>query len=297
MKILCVGEATYDINYLIQETVLENAQIDAYAKTECGGGVSSNIAYLLAKWKMESYFVGTIGKDNNGKEILKEFNDVGVKTNFLEINKKVSTISNTIISNKNNFSSTIINYKKDEISTDIEVDITPDIIVVDGTEHELSLKILNQYPKAKSFMSLTKFSKKDIELIKKTDYVVCSIELASYLTNVKVNYKNNHSLIEIYSKLSKAFKNLIISLDNIGYLYEMDGQVKIMPCMKIEKVNTTGSCDIFLGAFIYGIANKFNKEKSLKYANIASSLSTTKLGGRVSIPELSEVEDIYESLK
>lgn len=297
MRILCVGEATYDINYLIQDSVLENAQILACDKVECGGGISSNIAYLLAKWKMETYFVGTIGKDNNGKEILKEFNDVGVKTNFLEINKKTTTISNTIISNKNNFLSTIINYKKDDISTDIEIDITPDIIVVDGTEYKLSLKILKEFPKAKSFMSLTKFSKDDIELIKKVDYVICPIELASYLTNIKVNYKNTHSLIEVYTKLSKAFKNLIISLNDIGYLYEMEGSVKIMPCMKVEKVNDVGSHDIFVGAFIYGISNKFNKEKSLKYANIASSLSKTKLGGRVSIPELIEVEDIYESLK
>jgi sugar/nucleoside kinase (ribokinase family) len=246
---------------------------------------------------MEPYFVGTIGKDNNGKEILKEFNDIGVKTNFLEIDKKLETNSNIIITNLDNLSSTCLNYKANNISTDTEIDITPDIIVLDGTEYELSLKLLKQFPKAKSFINLKSLTKDNIELVKLVDCVVCSSKLAQELTNIKINYKSPNSLISAYNKLNSVFKSLIINLEDVGCLYESEDSIKIMPYMKVDKVDITSIDDVFLGALVYGIANNFNTEKSLKYANIARSLSTTKLGGRTSIPSLDEVEDIYETLK
>lgn len=297
MKILCVGEATYDTIYSISGDIYENAYLQADSKTECGGGTSSDIAYLLAKWKMESYFAGTIGKDDNGKEVLKEFNEIGVKTNFLEIDKNVTTSSNFIISNLDNLSCTTLNYHTNDIKTDVEIDITPDIIVLDGNEFELSKKVLEQFPKATSFLYLNKFTKNDIILGQKVDYVICSSTFASQITNIKVNYKNSNTLINMYSKLNRAFKNVIISLNDIGCLYEIDGSIKIMPYMKIEPVDRVSCNEIFLGALVYGISNKYDIEKSLKYANIARSLSITRIGGRTSIPTLDEVEDIYATLK
>lgn len=297
MTILCVGEATYDTVYSISGDIYENAFLHADSKTECGGGVSSNIAYLLAKWKMESYFVGTIGKDDNGKHILKEFNDIGVKTNFLEIDKKLTTSSNFIISNLDNLSCTVLNYHANDVKTDVEIDITPDVIVLDGKELELSKKVLEQYPKAISFLYLNNFAKNDVLLGQQVDYVVCSSTFASKITNIKINYKNSNTLINLFNKLSRAFKNIIITLDDLGCLYEIDGSMKIMPYMKLEPVDKVSCNEIFLGALVYGISNKFDLEKSLKYANIARSLSVTKIGGRTSIPSLDEVEDIYATLK
>ena len=297
MKILCVGEATYDTIYSISQDIYENAYLQADSKTECGGGASSNIAYLLAKWKMESYFAGTIGKDDNGKEILKEFNDIGVKTNFLEINKDITTSSNFIISNLDNLSCTILNYHTNDIKADVEIDITPDIIVLDGSEYELSKKVLEQYPKAISFLYLNNYTKNDVLLGQKVDYVICSSMFASKLANIRINYKNSNTLINMFNKLNRAFKNIIISLEDMGCLYEIDGSMKIMPYMKLEPVDRVSSNEIFLGALVYGISNKFDIEKSLKYANIARSISVTRIGGRTSIPTLDEVEDIYATLK
>ena len=101
----------------------------------------------------------------------------------------------------------------------------------------------------------------------------------------------------MFNKLNRAFKNIIISLEDMGCLYEIDGSMKIMPYMKLEPVDRVSSNEIFLGAFVYGISNKFDIEKSLKYANIARSISVTRIGGRTSIPTLDEVEDIYATLK
>ena len=70
-----------------------------------------------------------------------------------------------------------------------------------------------------------------------------------------------------------------------------------MPSIKVQAQDSTGAGDIFHGAFTYGIANKFDIEKALRYANIAGAISVTRVGGRFSIPSLEEVESKYDALK
>ena len=73
-----------------------------------------------------------------------------------------------------------------------------------------------------------------------------------------------------------------------------DNGYKLVPTLKAKAVDTTGAGDIFHGAFTYAIANKFDMIKTLKYANIAGSLSVRKMGGQLSIPTLDEVRRKYD---
>ena len=66
-----------------------------------------------------------------------------------------------------------------------------------------------------------------------------------------------------------------------------------MPGLKCNAVDTTGAGDIFHGAFVYGLANNFDMEKTITLANIAGGLSVQKMGSRLSVPNLSEVLDYY----
>ena len=81
MKILCIGSATYDINLPIDTYPKENTSVLINTKIECGGGTASNAAYLLAKWKMNSYFAGLIGRDENG--LNKRERAILIRMNFL----------------------------------------------------------------------------------------------------------------------------------------------------------------------------------------------------------------------
>ena len=76
-------------------------------------------------------------------------------------------------------------------------------------------------------------------------------------------------------------------------MYQVGNEIKIMPGLNVQAVDTTGAGDIFHGAFTYGIANNFDMEKVVTLANIAAGLSVTKMGSRLSIPNLSEVLDYY----
>ena len=91
--------------------------------------------------------------------------------------------------------------------------------------------------------------------------------------------------------------NIIITLEDKGCVYENNGNIKIMPSIKVKSVDSTGAGDIFHGGLAYALASDFDIEKAVKYANIAGALSVEKVGGRFSIPDLKDVEEKYEQYK
>ena len=66
-----------------------------------------------------------------------------------------------------------------------------------------------------------------------------------------------------------------------------------MPGLKVDAKDTTGCGDIFHGAFVYGLINRFDIEKTIAIANIAAGLSATKISSRASVPSLSETLDYF----
>ena len=114
---------------------------------------------------------------------------------------------------------------------------------------------------------------------------------------MKFDFNNPQSLVNIYTKLQNKYpnSNLTITLEEHGCLYTSGNEIKIMPGLKLTPVDTTGAGDIFHGAFTYGLANGFDMDKIVTFANIAAGLSVTKMGSRLSIPSLSEVMDYYNA--
>ena len=78
---------------------------------------------------------------------------------------------------------------------------------------------------------------------------------------------------------------IIVTLEAKGALYKQNGQIKIMPSLKVKAVDSTGAGDIFHGAFTYAIANNYDLEQAIKISNIAGALSVTKIGSLASMPE------------
>ena len=299
MKILCIGHAAYDITIPLTEYPIENTKNRVPERIECGGGPASNAAYLLAKWNMDTYFAGIVGNDNYGNIIENEFRSVGVNVDYLEKSDELATTSSFIIANSSNGSRTILTYRPKTMKMkNFDIDFEPDVILIDGQEKEASIKIMKEFPNAISIIDAGTAREDVVELADMVDYVVCSKDYAESVTGIKVKYEDPDTLVRIYNALKKKYtKNVIVTLEGNGSMYEMDGVVKIMPSIKVDTKDSTAAGDIFHGAFTYGIANKFDIEKTLRYANLAGAISVTRVGGRFSVPSLEEVEKVYASLK
>ena len=278
-KILCLGHASYDITIPMDKYPTENIKYRVLNRIECGGGPASNAAYLLGKWGMNTYFSGVLGNDIYGKRIKKEFESVGVDTRYIELSKKYKTTNSFIIVNKKNASRTIFAYRDKSMKME-------------------NTKVIKNNPGCITILDAGRAKYSTIKLGKMVNYLVASKNFAEDFTGVKINYKDYNSLVKVYNLLEKDFTaNIVITLESHGCLYKIDGKVKIMPGYKVKAIDTTGAGDIFHGAFVYALAKGYSYEDILRIANITGALSTTKIGGRYSIPDINEVLSIYEKSK
>lgn len=293
MKILCVGSASYDITIPVSDFPKENTKTRVEEKYECGGGPAATAAYLLAKWNMDVSFIGTIGNDEYGRKLIKEFEQANVNLKNLFIENEETT-SSFITINTSNGTRTILTYRpKYKEIENIDLNFKPDVILTDGQEYKLMLNLMEKYPDAVTIIDAGRYTENIVELSKKVDYVVCSKDFAEKATNI-----DSASLKKMYNKLKEIFNtNIIVTLESKGCLYEIDGNIKIMPAIKVDAVDSTGAGDIFHGAFTYGVANNLDLESILKISNIAAGLSVTKIGSRNSVMPLEEVMRIYDGTK
>ena len=298
MKILCLGHLTYDITMPVTNFPIENTKTKITNKNEGVGGPATIAAFLLSKWGLDVSMAGIIGNDHYGNVVKKELSLNRINTDYLHTSDNYETSVSVNIANGENGSRTLIVYdNKNEEMPDFELDFTPDIILIDGHDYEASKSILKKYPKAISIIDAGKEKREVLDLCKMTDYVVCSKDFAESVSEMKIDYNNKHTLVDVYKKVESLFKNkVIITLEENGCLYRIDNKIKLMPSIKVKAIDTVGAGDIFHGAFVYGLANGFDLEKTLKYSNIAGCLSVTKNGNYDSIPLLKEVEDVYEEI-
>lgn len=290
MKVLCLGHISYDIIFPLKGFIEENKKIRIKERIECGGGPASNAAYLLGKWGIETYIAGVVGNDLYGNEIKNEFELSNVNTKYLEIRNEYETDNSIIINNQLNGSRTILTYiKEKEKMQELHLDFEPDIILIDGHEFEESKRIITKYSKSIVVLDAGRASKEVVELAKMVNYVVASKDFAEEVTGIKIDYDDQETLKQLYSRLEMMFPGMIvITLEDKGCIYKYNGELGIMDALEVEAIDTTGAGDIFHGAFVYGLSKGYNINVVLTIATIAGSLSVTKVSGRA-VPSKEEM--------
>ena len=290
MKVVCVGHSTYDTTLPMDFYPTENLKYRISHHIECGGGPASNGAYLLAKWGMDTSLFSAVGDDYYGHQIIDEFRSVGTNIDGIEVHSDYMTPSSYIIANRSSGSRTVITSKGVPIRK-LRHDgrVKADLILVDGEHTETAETVLRANPDAISIIDAGRLTDDTKRLGKLVKYVVCSKDFAENFVGRKIDVNDKDSLIYCYEKLHDYFQNtVVITLEDKGSFTKLN-DYEIIPSVKVQAVDSTGAGDIFHGAFTYFIGNGYSLKNAIHYASITSAISVTRVGARISIPELSEV--------
>ncbi len=290
MKYLAIGHASYDITFRLDKFPIENTKQRVNKHIDCGGGPASNAGYLLALWDQSVSFQGVVGNDYYGNKIKEEFQRVGVDTTYLELVEGFDTMLSFIIANSTNASRTILTSQDDTVpKCSLSNDNKYDVILVDGEEEEMSKKILLNNKDAVKIIDAGTCKPGTVNLCPYVDYLVCSKNFA--LDYTKLEYDGSmESLIKIHNKLTEDFHNtVVITLEDKGCFTKIGEEYKLIPSIKVKSVDTTGAGDIFHGAFTYFITHNYSLLDTCRLSNITGALSTLRVGGRYSIPNLEAV--------
>lgn len=301
-KIACIGNITYDILAYTNDYPKENFRTN-YDELIMGyGGPAANAATVISKFGNSVDFYGVLGNDNFSSLITNELNNTNITNKTIIKENFIPPLSYIIIS-KNNKTRTINSYRhtNDNNIKFNNFESNYDYILTDGKYYDATLELFKKNKNAIKIIDAGRCNDNVISLCKLCDYVICSEDFANDFMkklnlDSKINFNNPISIKVVMYTLQKYFNEskVVITVGDKGYLY-IDNNNNIIHNypIKIDKVKDTNAAgDIFHGAFTYAIANNYNFKNALKFANITSTLSVKKQGGKISCPNLEEVKKL-----
>ena len=304
MKIACIGNVTYDLTVIGEQFIKEGGKSSFNEATFTVGGPASNAYYVINKFNKNNnviHFYGQIGNDTNGVFIYNNLLENNCDVNHINRKDNFFTPFSYIIINKNNSTRTICSLrdKKDFANPHIEsIDFETgyDYILTDGKYVDDTIELIKKNPQAITIIDAGRVNEGILKLCNVMDYIICSEEFASEVTGIETGNKVKD--MAVYDKLSRIFrkaKGITVTLGGRGYVCDGEDNTIVNAAYNTGKkaIDTNGAGDIFHGAFTYALANSYSYHDSLKFANITAALSTTKVGGRRSCPNLDEVEKIF----
>lgn len=259
------------------------------------GGKGANQAVAAAKAGGNVIMLGAIGNDFFGKQLKSNLKKSKINDKYIVTKKCPTGVAVIIINNQNNrivldsganycyeyddFEKTMIKLAKpgDYFVTQLEnrTDVVKAGLIL--AKKLGMVTVLNPAPA---------FSLDD-QILKNCDYFIPN-ENESYLISGLYNEKMEH-LIQYF--LMKGIKNVIITLGEKGCAFNNGDQVDYIKARETNVIDTTAAGDTFIGFVVAKLAENYNLEMALQYANIASAIAITRQGAQQSIPTKNEVEE------
>lgn len=295
-KITVIGSANIDL-------VTETNRYPKLGETLLGkrfhqfpGGKGANQAVAASRLGAEVTFIGCVGQDDYGKQVIDNLTKESVNVNHVVVNSRVETgIANITVAEDDNAIIVVpgansslrpehiqaleeIIHKSDVVVLQLEIPIE----TVEAAVHIAYQKgvpiILNPAPAAK----LTK------EILKKITYITPNESEIAFLTSES----EEASLESLFTNMYNLGSNYVIMTCGERGVYYGDSSSSLqhVEACSVKTIDTTGAGDTFNAAFAVSIAMGNSIQDAIEYANSAAALSVTKLGAQTGMPTIEEVE-------
>ncbi|MBW4613132.1 MAG: carbohydrate kinase [Desmonostoc vinosum HA7617-LM4] len=313
-RVLCLGEVLFDC--LADQLGLKLEEVKSW--TPYPGGAPANVACALVKLGTPSGFIGTVGEDEPGEELVKLLQEIGVDIMGVQRHSTAPTrqvyVTRDLAGDRtfagfgsydtSEFADTRLQAKQLPHSLFQEADF-----LVLGTlelaypqsekaiHHALSLaeqydlKIVLDVNWRPVFWHDQNIARQKIQdAFKRVDFLKLSKEEAEWLFDTAdpgaITYRLN------------SVEGVLVTDGENGCSYCLGENEGKLPSFAVTVVDTTGAGDSFLAGFIHqliqhGIQSLGNAEtvkRIITYASAVGALTTTKAGAIASQPTASEVE-------
>lgn len=299
VKVINIGSANIDeIMSVAQLPVVGETKYTPYFERKIGGK-GANQAVAVARAGGNSVFLGSVGMDSSADIIIEKLSDNGVNiSHMLRMKGQQTGIAQVWTDGHEN--NMIICFPGASL----------------GNEKEQLEILKNIAQKRDVFMITLEYSNDFVADAVKTAHARgCTVVLdpsgnletakersiAGLVDIIKPNEVETEQLtgIEITDRESASaalealenmgFKTPVISLGAKGCCARVDGEITFVETDKVNAVDTTGAGDAFLGYLTSMLAKGYGLEKSLRIANRAAAICTTKLGAAESVPFIKEI--------
>ncbi|MDW5523836.1 ribokinase [Carnobacterium maltaromaticum] len=117
------------------------------------------------------------------------------------------------------------------------------------------------------------------------------IDKVTYLTPNEHEFEELFPQLTVSEGLAKYPNKLIITVGSKGVLFNNGQEEILVPSYQVTPVDTTGAGDTFNGAFSVALTNQLSVAESIRFGNLAASLSIQKFGAQDGMPKLEELKE------
>jgi sulfofructose kinase len=283
VDVLCVGHASYDLIFSVNQHPGADEKIVAESLLSCGGGPAANAAVCVTKLGLTSAFAGYLGRDIYGDKHYQELNDYGVNTKLIIRGASPTPLSTIIV--KPDGKRCLINYKGDTQALASNAlnfsNVSAKVVLFDGHEPYISLPLAEKARQSKipTVLDAGSVHEGTLALMSHIDYLICSEKFASQYAG------NEHQAL---SQLAKLAPVVIITLGERGLIWQRGNEQGALSAYPITAIDTTGAGDAFHGAFAAALAAGMDWQTQLQYASAAGALCCMQMGARLGLPSQKE---------
>ena len=289
--ITALGYCSIDHLCLIPK-VPEDDKVEISELLISGGGPAATAAITAARLGASTAYLGAIGDDENGKQILKDLKKENVQVSGVMIRPGAispaaycwvegNTGKRSIAWSRGSVKALRVKEVKKELICSSR------ILLLDGHHPEAAIraaKLAKKYG-TKVLLDGGTFRPHMKDLMDLSDVVIASEVFARQMTgsnDVKC------ALMKIYAYGPEW---AVITLGAKGSLAYDGKKFFAQKSFKINVVDTTGAGDVYHGAFAYKYLACKDLAEIMRFSSAVAAMKCRKLGGRNGIPKINSVED------
>jgi ribokinase len=305
MRITVVGSTNTEMIFNAK-ALPAPAQIILGAKFSMSpGGSGANQAVAAARAGAEVTFIGRIGKDIFGEQVLNSLQQNGIDLSYVVEDKSMSSGVSSIVTDENGESCiTVSSGANMNLSSG---DLQAARLAITGADI-LLLQLGIPLETVRFAASLARsFDVRVIldpvpalpvsdELLKSISILTPDASEAERLTGIKITDERSAELAGRIL-LERGLDRVIITLRSKGAMVIDNGGAEHVPGFKVGTVNSMAMNDVFNGALAVGLAEEKNFYEAVLFANAAAAISSTREGRQSSIPYRTEILDFLKTAK
>lgn len=266
------------------------------------GGKGANQAISLSKIGNEVRFIGAVGQDNQGQNMLDNLKKYGVNTEYISIKDDINTGTFIVILDGNGENTMLGTLGANNYLTELEIknafentDAQYFLLQLETNKDaiEKSIEIAKQKD-IKIILDPAPADGYDEKFLKHAFIVTPNQQEAEVISGVEVNDRES---AEKAAKIIKAkgAENVIVKMGDKGSLILANDKTTFVPAYQVDVVNTVGAGDVFAAAITVYLNNSLNIEEAVKFASAASAIKVSKEETQEAIPSYSEIIEFMKN--
>lgn len=298
-EVLSVGNLNIDIIGKLSALPRsdEKVLLDEFSRKPGGGG--ANFAAACSKLGLDASFIGCVGNDSFGREVIDDLEERGVNTSLVE--RVEASTGMAFIFLTPTYERLLIEYRGansylDSSQLEEEVLKKASLLHASSVTPEMAVSIGNKTKKLglKSSLDLgaelTQLEKQKISSILK-DFDICFMNGETFedIFDVKPSEEN------VFQQHPEGLDVFVVTKGSQGAIVTNGEESISGPTYDVEIEDTTGAGDTFAAVFNRYLLDGASLDEAVKYATAGAAIKIQKIGAREGIPTREEIENFVKT--